>query len=438
MKGEKILKKTMNSFKLVILLAIFSLLTACAGSQEETGGSTDGKETIEFLYWASASGEENAFADLIEKFEAENPTIKVKASLVPPPSSGEYYSKLQTRFAAGDAPDIFRTQYQKFGEFSSKGALLDVSDVFETDKDQYNKSLMTAVSYDGKIYGLPHHTDTIAVFYNKTYLDELGIKAPDKLEDAWTWDEFFEIGKKIKEKGLSKNGIAVAWSATSAYRSIPFFSQHGASLLTADLKNGNIDTKEGIETFSFLKKMYKETMSPGNSLKSSDDYNMLFTSGNVGMLINGNWMIPKFESDMKDFEFGVTYMPVNENASSDLGGNGLAVAVDTKHAEAAKKFLSFMGDKENMRSFVEQGLFLPGRTDIADFDYQLKDPKMMDVFINQAATISEHQAKVVTSTKFSSINLALADSLDELFTSNVSADKVAKDLNKKINEIVKE
>ncbi|MFT8322712.1 MAG: sugar ABC transporter substrate-binding protein [Bacillus sp. (in: firmicutes)] len=426
-----------NLLRLIALIGIMTLITGCAAPQEETSGGKDGKETIEFVYWAGAQGEEAAFSELIAKFEEENPAIKIKASLVPPPNNGDYYSKLQTRFAAGDAPDIFRSQYQKFGEFSSQGALLDVTDLFEKEKVNFNSSLITAVSYDNKIFGLPHHTDTIAVFYNKTYFDKLGIKAPEKLEDAWTWEEFLEIGKKIKDEGLAKNGIGVAWNATSAYRSIPFFSQHGAALLTDDLKSGNIATKEGVETFSFLKKMYKETMSPGNSLKSSDDYNMLFTSGNVGMLINGNWMIPKFESDMKDFEWGVTYMPKNETASSDLGGNGLAIAAETKHAKAAKKFLSFMGEKENMKYFVEKGLFLPGRTDISDFTYQLKDPKMMNVFINQATTIPEQQAKVVTSTNFSTINQALADSLDELFTSDASPEKTAKELNKKINELVK-
>lgn len=423
--------------KIVVMSIIFTLVSACAAPKEETGGDVNGKETIEFVYWASAPGEEKAFEELVKKFEEKYPTIKVNANLVPPPNSGDYYSKIQTRFAAGDAPDIFRTQYQKFGEYASQGALLEVTDIIEGEKDHYTPSLLTAVSYDDKIYGLPHHTDTIAVFYNKNYLDELGIEAPTKLEDAWTWEEFFEIGKKIKEQGLAKNGIGMAWNATSAYRSLPFFSQNGASLLSEDLSTATVNTKEAIETFSFLKKMYKETMSPGNSLKSSDDYNMLFTSGNVGMLINGNWMIPKFESDMKDFEFGVTYMPVNESASSDLGGNGLAISKDTEHADAAKKFLSFMGEKENMKLFVEQGLFLPSRNDISDFNYQIENPEMMNVFIEQATTIPEQQAKTATSTKFSSINLALADALDELFTSDVTPEKVANDLEKKINDIIK-
>jgi multiple sugar transport system substrate-binding protein len=434
------MKDRKKFFGLLYVTLVILFITGCAAPKEEASSDGESKgnkgETIEFLYWASAEGEEAAFKELIAKFESENPGIKVKASQVPSPSNGEYYPKLQTRFAAGDAPDVFRIQYQKIGEFASQGALLDVTDLFAKEKEHYNQSLLTAVTYKDKLYGLPHHTDTLAVFYNKTYLDKLGIQAPDNLENAWTWEEFFKIAQKIKDEGLAPHGIAFNWQASSAYRALPFFYQNGASLLTDDLQKGNVNTPEAVETFAALQKMYKNYMSAGNSMKGSDDYNMLFTSGKVGLFITGNWMIPKFENDMKDFEWGVTYMPVKESAASDLGGNALAISASTEHSDAAKKFLAFMGEKENMKAFVEKGLFLPSRTDIDNFNYQLKDPNMMKLFIEQSTTIPENLAKTVTSTEFARINQALADTLEELFISNTSPEKAAKNLNAQINDIL--
>jgi multiple sugar transport system substrate-binding protein len=428
---------------IVAIIFLFSILTGCAAQNDKTSGTEksakkDDKTTIEFVYWASAGGEEKAFNDLIAKFESENPNITVKKSQVPPPNQGDYYTKLQTRMGGNDAPNVFRIQYQKIGEFASKGALLDVTDVLKKDKEYFSPSLLTSVTYKGKILGLPHHTDTLAIFYNKTYLDKLGIKAPDNLKDAWTWEQLTDVAKQIKEKGLAPNGIAMSANASSAYRTLPYFFQNGASLLSKDLSKANVTTSEAIKTLTFLKDTYKNYMSKGNSMKGSDDATMLFTSGNAGLLMNGNWMIPKFESDMKQFEWGVTYMPVEKSAASDLGGNALAIPANSKHAEAAKKFIAFMGQKENMKTFVEQGLFLPARTDIkGPFNYAIKDPKMMDLFIQQSQTVPLALAKTVTMPQFSQINQALGDSLENMYTQNVSPENTAKDLQEKINTILK-
>ncbi|WP_453993306.1 ABC transporter substrate-binding protein [Bacillus nitroreducens] len=441
--GSKMKAYNKTGFILVVSLMMALFLAGCAGSSESSSGDSESaensdKEVVEFVYWAAAGGEEQAFLEMIKDFEQKNPDIEIKANQVPPPNSGDYYTKIQTRIAANDSPDLFRIQYQKFGEFASKGALLDVTDLFETESENYNPSLLTAVTFEDKIYGLPHHTDTLAVFYNKTYLDELGIEAPSTPEEAWTWEEFIDVATKIEEAGLADKGIAVNWSESSAYRSLPFFFQNGATILNEDLTEGNVDTPEAIESLKFLQDMFKTHMSQGNSMKGSDDFNMLFSSGNIGLLISGNWMIPKYESDMKDFEWGVTYMPVKESAASDLGGNGIAIPAASEHSEAAKKFLAYMGEAEVMKKFVEKGLFLPARTDITEpFNYDVEDQEMLNLFIEQSQTVPEELAQTVTSTNFSKINQALADTLEELFISNIAPEDAAKSFNERINAILK-
>jgi multiple sugar transport system substrate-binding protein len=429
-------------------LALFLFLFIASGCAKEspapvtkTGETSNNQqtkqETIEFDYWAAAGGEEEGMKQMVADFEAKNPDIKVNAQQLPSPNTGSYYTKLQTRMAGNDAPDVFRVQYQKMGEFSSKKALLDVSGLFAKDKENFNKSLLTAVSYNDKIYGLPHHTDTLAVFYNKTYLDKLNIKVPNKLDQAWTWEQFIDVAKKLQDQKLATYGIAFNWKDSSAYRSLPFFFQNSASLLTNDMKKGNVETPEALDSLTFLQNMFKTYMSKGNSMKGTDDSNLLFTTGKAGLLVSGNWLIPKFEQEMKDYEWGVTYMPMKKSAASDLGGNALAIPANSKHPEAAKKFLAFLGQKENMKKFVELGLFLPGRTDITgDFNYKVKDKAMMNLFIEQSKTVPQDLAKTVTTTEFSKLNQALADALESMFMENVTPQKTAKTLNSNINEVL--
>lgn len=436
------MKRFSNVLYGLTFIVVAALVAGCAatGEGDSTTGSEQQKEnsteTIEFVYWAAAGGEEEGFKNLIAQFEAEHPDIKVDAQQVPPPGESDYYTKVQTRILGEDAPDVFRVQYQKIGEFASEDALADVTDVFAEERESFNPSLVTAVTLDDKLYGLPHHTDTIAVFYNKTYLDQLGIQPPTRLEEAWTWDEMLDVAQRIEDEGLAPYGIAYGWGVDSAYRVLPFFFQNGASLLTRDLSAGNVETPEAVETLAFLKNMFRKHMSEGNSLKGTEDVNLLFTSGKAGLLVSGNWIMPKWEAEMED-EWGVTYMPVKKSAASDLGGNALAIPVNAKHLKAAKKFLAFMGEKENMKTFVEQGLFLPGRTDIeGPFDYQLEDPALMDLFIEQSTTVPEELARTVTLPEFAKLNQALADSLEELFMTDTSPEETSETLNRKLDDIL--
>src|SRR5690606_15988764 len=108
-------------------IVVAALVAGCAATGEgdsPTTGSEQQKEnsteTIEFVYWAAAGGEEEGFKNLIAQFEAEHPDIKVDAQQVPPPGESDYYTKVQTRILGEDAPDVFRVQYQKIGEFASE------------------------------------------------------------------------------------------------------------------------------------------------------------------------------------------------------------------------------------------------------------------------------------------------------------------------------
>ena len=40
-----------------------------------------------------------------------------------------------------------------------------------------------------ELVAMPHHTDTMAMFYNKRMFEEAGIRIPTSVEDGYTWEE---------------------------------------------------------------------------------------------------------------------------------------------------------------------------------------------------------------------------------------------------------
>ena len=78
---------------------------------------------------------------------------------------------------------------------------------------------MGAVQTDGKPFGVPHHTDTSALAYNKAHFTKAGITSvPQSLEEAWTWEEFVAVLQQLKAADLGAAPFAFNYQLFGAYR----------------------------------------------------------------------------------------------------------------------------------------------------------------------------------------------------------------------------
>jgi len=404
------------------LVGAYALGTAGCGG----GGDDSGNLTV--LTWGSTSGEEKGFRGLEERYNAQNPEVPVEMEFVP---ADQAYEQLDTRLAAGEAPDIARIQYQQMGKYASEGALADLSEYFEEGYgDAFTPALWQAVNYEGAPYGLPQHTDTFAVFYNTGIFEKIGIKVPKSKEEGWTWDEFLEIASGITEEGAADYAFAYNWQGTSAsYRWMPLLFQHGGQLLDADLTAPAVDSPEGIETVAFTKRWFDEDLvPPSTSIKSGEQIETLFSNGTTAMMLNGDWLIP-FVVDNMNADWDVTYMIRDEGMASDLGGNALAVTRDSPNPEAAADFLKFAGNEENMSRFCVDGGFIPVRTSLAEqgLDYTQK-PEQMNRFVEQATTVPAKMAREQTVPAFGNIVQVLTDQLEAAFKTGQAPEVTARNI----------
>lgn len=436
---------------LTVALTLFAgLLAGCGSSKPAAPGSAPApataepkakepeKVTIDFTYWAAAGGEEEAFKVLAEEFTKKYPHIKVNLQ-TKPAGDPQYHPQMENRIASTQAPDVFRVQYQQLGRYLGPGALYDLSGLIAKDlQDQIQPAFLKAVTYKGKLMAMPHHTDTLAIFYNQDYMDRIGVKPPTSMDKPWIWDEFMAVAQKLKEANLGKYPIAFNWSMTAAYRWLPFLYQNGGQLVNNDFTKSQVNTPEGVETLKWTLNMFKAYMSPGNSLKGTDKSQELFATGVSGLLVSGDWLIPYFDKNMKNYKWGVTYMPVKKGPGTDMGGNSLAVPKNARHPQEAAQFISFMMEKEVNKKFVQMGYFLPVRKDLdaASLSYT-PHPDQMAKFVQQVTVLSSHAAQTMVLPQFAKINAALADTLEAMFTQNLAPEQAAKDLDGKVNDSLK-
>ena len=79
-------------------------------------------------------------------------------------------------------------------QFAASGFILDLSDRFTADmRERYLDGPLEAVTYEGKIYGVPWFTDAGMFYYRKDLLEQSGFSEPPK-----TWAEMKEMAGKVR------------------------------------------------------------------------------------------------------------------------------------------------------------------------------------------------------------------------------------------------
>lgn len=404
-------------------------LSGCAGltgksSEEPAGGGAAGeKATLTFVNW-SGDAEKKAFDALIAAFQKENPDITVKTDTVPYAS---VQTNLDSRFQAGNPPDLFRVSYIDIGQYTSQGVLLDVSGTFDQAKiDAFEPGLWQGVVFDGKPYGVPHQIDTTAILYRKDAFEAAGITdVPTTIDEAWTWEEFAANADKLKGVVKGKQTAFIYdWQSAGAYRWLSWLFQAGGTLLAEDLKSPAIDSDPGRKAVDFTKSFFtKGWVAKNTSVKSATYPDNVFVAGSVAMAFAGDFLVPFIDTNVgKKFQYGSMPQPRDVAAATDLGGNAVVAAKDGKNTEAATKFLEFIVREDQMKTYCEATGQLPTLKSLTNtkLDFQVR-PDLMETFVQQAKTLTPEQVAQVTVPQFAKLNAALQQELEQAFLGGRSA-----------------
>ena len=131
--------------------------------------------------WFLGSGMDGS--NFVEKFEAENPDIKLNLDVV---SWNDLYTEVDTRIGNKNAPDILNIDV--FANYANDGLLLPVSDYCPDDLFQdFFPSFIDQSVIDDTVWAVPDLASARALFCNADIFEEVGIDYPttwSELEDA--------------------------------------------------------------------------------------------------------------------------------------------------------------------------------------------------------------------------------------------------------------
>ncbi len=316
------------------------------------------EETIE-LTWVGAGWLQNdKAAQIIAKWDAIHPDIKVnyvdKGTLV----DDAYKTNLDTMIASGEVIDVTYLTYGDVYRRVIEGGALPLDEYIEAAGDDYEDmygSMSTALlKYDGHIYGVPYAGNTFKVFYNKTMIEAKGIEIPEK----WTIDEFTEIAKQLNDPDNGIYGVTFPYG----WQDIIYAPANlcGWEMVKYD-EAGNVVPCFDDETFKTVMQWAKdladvENVTPSLATIMAESINRRQTlmTGKAAMILDGpytlvwtqNYMFNDPGEGPLDFELGVADLPVANESGYETSYNTVAgafyVPKTAKYPAEAYEFEKFL------------------------------------------------------------------------------------------------
>ncbi|MEU1009673.1 extracellular solute-binding protein [Streptomyces sp. NPDC005890] len=334
--------------------------TACGGSDSDSGKS-DGPVTITWWDTSNATNEAPTYKALVQQFEAANKNIKVKYVNVP---FDQAQNKFDTAAGATGAPDVLRSEVGWTPAFAKKGYFLPLDGTEAlAEQGKFEPNLIKQAQYEGKTYGVPFVTDTLALVYNKALFKKAGIAEAPK-----TWDELKADAAKIKDKAE----VDGYWGSAQAYYAQTFLYGEGTDTVDVAAKKITVNSAAAKKAYGTWLSLFS-----GKGLHKADatadayaHIQDAFVNGKVAAIIQGPWEITNFYkgSAFKDkSNLGIATVPAGSTgkAGAPTGGHNLSVYAgsDKAHQQAALKFVNYMTSAHAQETIALKNSTLPTRSD---------------------------------------------------------------------------
>lgn len=322
-------------------------------------GTTDAVTEITLMGWSTNAATDQRLLTLINQFNEEQPEISASLKLVQ-----NYDDALRTARLEDTSPDLFMVDSFQLPDFVHNQQIEAVADYaarqgISLQIDAFYPQLITAFTVNETLYCLPAEFSTLALLYNKALFDEAQINYPS---DDWSWQDLrtaAEAISKIPTTFFSVSGLAVTPDLS---RWAPFLFQAGGSVLNEEATQVTINSPASLNALTFYLGLALDGLAVEPQNISSSWSGEAFGKGRVGMIIEGNWVIPYLEEEFPNLSYGVAPLPVGPSERATLAfSHCYAVSSASPHQDEAFQLSLFLTSQNAMRFLNEGESTIPAR-----------------------------------------------------------------------------
>ncbi|AEY64439.1 extracellular solute-binding protein [Clostridium sp. BNL1100] len=359
----------------LMAIAILATSAACgnststdnsSGASQSAGSSTAAsKEPVSLSLWhiwaADSESSKAPFEKVLTDFQNANPDIKLQVDAT---ENETYKTKIRAAVAANEAPDIFfywGGGYMK--SFVDAGKILPLNEYIDNDtKGKILPGTLDNMTFNDKIYGLPHSMSIGTFFINKELFQQNSVKVPE------TWDDLVAAVKAFRAKGITPMAVGAkdTWTL-DMYLDILETRQAGYDTCYKALsKQGSFEDPGLIEGAKKLQELVDmKAFTDGAMGVTRDESEVPFYEGKIPMYFNGSWTIGnimKSDSKIKDKIDIIKFPSLREKSDVNDFTGGVSeifvVNANTEHKDESVKTLKYIAENFSKEIYLS-GAGLP-------------------------------------------------------------------------------
>lgn len=393
----------MNYWKKLTLGVALGAMLAAGSAQADT-----------VRFWYHFDNPENPMADLVKKFEAANPDIKIEAENVP---WNSYYDQLYTSLVGGNAPDAAMVKLFAQPRLAEMGALEPIGeriDAWAGKADLLDNLLELNKGADGNQYYLPIQYVVLYLYYRADLFEQAGLKPPATCEDFR--DAAIKLTKAPDTYGFGLRGGKGGWD------------QWGAFVLSqgAELKAGGLTSDKAVAANQWLIDLFQKdkVIPPSAPNDGFQEITGAFKSGKTAMTIHH---IGSSNDMVKALGDKVSAVPVPECGGgrwTSYGDESLAIFSSSQAKDSAWKWISFLAEGENNVAFNKAtGQMTVTQSGAAD--WKLHERRFVDATVNSLPFAHVLPQNTATS-EF--VNTAWQTSMQQALTGQITSRQMMEQL----------
>jgi len=269
-------------------------------------------------------------------------------------------------------PDVVETVLEQMFTLAKANLLLPIDEYWAeyADKDQYAQNAVEALTFNGKLYGVPYNTNVRLLLYRKSVFEENGLKVPE------TWDELVNTAAYITKNVDDMQGFMF----TTKTREVRAFQEFMSFYLQLNKHMFEV-TDEGVKCVAtkaqlqqVLQLYYDMFFDGGISLNERGaDWKALdygYTAGKYAMVTVGPWIWGhRFEEEARGEildDTGIIAIPVASNGTPGTYMEVKPICVNkfSKNPDGAFELVKEVTSKEFQYLLDSQAGVLSPRKDV--------------------------------------------------------------------------
>lgn len=388
---------------------------------------------INWLEWWDGEYGEETMDELVARFEADHPGIKVERTVV---GWGSMFDSIVTSAQAdiaeydvlGMEPCCWMSALVKLDALEPLGSYIDNTPGF---RERLVSDLAIA-DWAGDEYAVMWYLMPYTYAYDVDAFAAAGVEPPTN------WDEMVEATRILNESDVIEYGLGAGfnqhfytmyyqWGSRMAQLGGPLYDDQGCAVF-----NG----PEGVQAMLDWKDLYdQELLAPGALGQTEQDLQGFMKAGRLAAFFDGPWVRAVVQADRPDAN--IAFAPAWTDAETGYGGyqwagSGLAIASNSPHKDAAWEFIDFLlSDETTIWLSEETGVTF---ANAANFDrFRDLDDPILSVVPDMLLQDPENNLFFAPTVDFS-VHEEFAAEFQQVLTGDRDAQAALDDLVKRWNE----